>query len=66
MPKAADFAAFFIWAVPLKRIDPGGSAVRGPILKSMLVEELDLLLRFLLSSFLIRLFLSFLSQSIFS
>ena len=28
----------------LKRIDPGGSAVRGPILKSMLAEELNLLL----------------------
>jgi hypothetical protein len=43
-PKAANFAAFFVWAMPLKRIDPGGGAVRGPILKSMLTEELDLLL----------------------
>jgi hypothetical protein len=43
-PKATNFAAFFVWAMPLKRIDPGGSAVRGPILKSIQFEELDLLL----------------------
>jgi hypothetical protein len=49
-----------------KRIDPGGIAVRGSILKSMLTEELDLLLCLLLGSFLSRLLGSFLSHSVFS
>jgi hypothetical protein len=42
--KGREFRGLFIWVVFQKRIDPGGIAVRGPILKSMLAEELDLLL----------------------